>query len=135
MMERIYASFVAELLNGRDLQYKNNEGEIKIPNFYEEKENRLYSLFCMLSNDDNNYYVCVYVNDAYVNMRASEYLNDRLKYINGKVRNKDLRFDWNFFNVMEVLSLIALTAPISLAIKSWSSEEPNKIKKLAQGLG
>lgn len=89
----------------------------------------------MLSNDDNNYYVCVCIDDVYVNMTPSDYLINRLEYINRKVRNKDLKFDWNFFNVMEALSLIALTAPILLAIKSWSSEEPNKIKKLAQGLG
>lgn len=37
-MEQIYACFVAKLLNGRDLQYKNNEGEIKTPNFYAEKK-------------------------------------------------------------------------------------------------
>ncbi len=134
-MQGYFAALMAKLLTGRDLKYKNNEGEIKIPNFYEEKGNRLYSLFRMLSNDDNNYYVCVYINDAYVNMRASEYLNNRLDYIKEKIKDNRLQLERNWLEIVLVAIVILVGVWEILVLDLWQSKEGNRIKKVIKSLG
>ena len=131
-----YANLMAKLLTGRDLKYKNRNHEIKIPNSYQEKARFLRGCMWTLTRGENNSYVyTVFIGNEFVSMTASEYLNNRLDYINEKIQNNRLQLEFNWLKIVcEAIMIIGVVWGVLM----WDcllSKKENIIKKIIKSLG
>ena len=129
-----YGNLMTDLLTGKDLKYETM-GVIVVPNSYKEKIERVFRLFKELCERQDNTTFCVFIDGRFENMKASEYLSNRLDYINGKIKNNrlQLEFSWRM-----IIVLIFMSFGSVWGVLMWDcllSKKENIIKKIIKFLG
>lgn len=131
-----HANLMAKLLTGRDLKYKNRNHEIKIPNSYQEKARFLRGCMWTLTRGENNLYVyTVFIDNEFVSMTASEYLNNRLDYIKEKIKDNRLQLE---FNWLKIVCTAIMIIGVVWGVLMWDfllSHEKNRLKKIIKFWG